>query len=287
MAGNGSSGQVGNVNSVLNDVNGNLMYATNTSGLFVFNPFTGNNTANGSDITLIPNTVDSSSSGGLAGKILTGVQITYYSVKTIATVAALGATQTQPGVVEHPGLALGRTLGQESYRGQFLYTETQLHGMGLENGAIIRGVRFRSSQGITPDPETATLFKSFKVTLSQGKTLQGSDDLNLKFAKNIGKQRKVVTQGPLPIGAKSFPTNSVYPGSPIEGEFGKTIWFDRPYVYKGGNLLMDISHNGHRSTNPLLIDAFGTPRRQGIYKPLAKGGVALGIRAVPAVEFVY
>ncbi len=297
MAGNGSNGQVGNVNSLLGDVNGNLLYGTSTSGLFVFNPFAGSNTANGSDITLIPNTADSSGSGGEAENILTGVEIAYYSVRTIATVAALGTTEIKAAVAGavpdtdlaglNSGLALGRVLGHESYRGQFLYTEAQLREMGLENGAMIRGVRLRSSQGITPDSENSTVLKSCQIALSQGKSMEGSDDLDLRFGKNIGKQRKLVQKGSLTLGEGSLPPNKVYPGSPDEGTFGKTIWFDRPYGYRGGNLLMEISHRGRGDTDQFLIDAFGTLGLQGIYMPLKKGGEARAIRSVPALEFVY
>ena len=70
-------------------------------------------------------------------------------------------------------------------------------------------------------------------------------------------------------------------------KFSKTIWFDKPYTYRGGNLLMDISHSGQRKISPFLIDALGTSCQQGVYKTLAQGGKIRGIRAVPAVEFIY
>lgn len=299
MSGNGNSGQVGNVNSLLNDVNGNLMYETNTSGLFVFNPFAGSNIANGNDITLIPNSVDSSNSSGegLAHQILVGVEIAYYTVATIAKIAVLASDESPLDSLStiasndysgfHPGLALEKALGQEGFHGQFLYTEAQLRGMGLEKGAIIRGVRLRSSQGITPNPEFSAFFKSFKLALSEWKFKQTSDELSLSFLKNIGKYRKTLTNGSLTLAKGSFPANIIYPGGLEDGKFSKPIWFDRPYTYRGGNLLMDISHSGQRVIKQFLIDALGTAGQQGIYKPLTQGGKLRGIRAVPVVEFIY
>lgn len=290
-----NNGQVGNINSLINDVYGNIFFATSETGLFAFNPFTLNNVFTTSDITLIPNTVDSSgSSGGLPGKILTGVEIAYYSVRTIATLAALGSEQAPANAVAYKpltglrsGLALGRVGGQESYQGQFLFTEAQLQGLGLVKGAIIKGLKFRSSEGITPDPKASISFRKFVIALSQGKSINKSNDLSLSFVKNIGKYRKIVKTGPLTLDKQSFPANKVYPGSTDQGQFAKPILFDRPYAYLGGSLLMDISHGGQRDMSPFQIDAIGTSNLQALYWPRVKGGKPQRIKVVPAVEFVY
>jgi len=88
LANNSSKGQVGDVNSLMNDANGNLMFATNSSGLFVFNPFVRQNTANSSDITLIPNESDGGQTGCSLCKIEETAEIVYYGVKSIALLAA-------------------------------------------------------------------------------------------------------------------------------------------------------------------------------------------------------
>ena len=83
LASNGKGGKVGNINSLMNDVNGNLMIATNESGLLVFNPFGGQNTANGSSMRLILNDSESGPSGCSLCKIADATEIVYYTVKTI------------------------------------------------------------------------------------------------------------------------------------------------------------------------------------------------------------
>jgi len=95
LADNNANGQVGNVNSLMNDANGNLMFATSSSGLFVFNPFARQNTANGSNITLIPNGSDGGQASCSLCKIEDTAEIIYYGVKTIALLAASGPGTTR------------------------------------------------------------------------------------------------------------------------------------------------------------------------------------------------
>lgn len=300
LAGNGDNGQVGNVNSMINDVYGNLMYATSTGGLFVFNPFAGSNTADGTNITLIPNTVDSTTSGssGLLNTIKTGTQIAYFAVKTIAVVSPKTIAVVAPSLMAASTLAddafpltsnkaLGRVLGAEPYRGQFLYTEQELQAMGIEPGTILRGVRLRSAEGITPSLDNIErLFNGFKIALSEARTIPGTDDLDDRFAKNIGKRRKTVKTGPL-VRPDWTGSNQVYPDSISGGEFWSPIWFDKNYHYRGGPLLMEVTQKGNGMSAPILIDAWGTGGLQGVYKPLTKGSQIQRITAKPAVEFVH
>ena len=284
LSGNGSSGQVGNVNSLMNDSNGNLLFATNSSGVFVFNPFGGQNTANGTDITLIPNESDSGSHGGCSlCKIADITEIIYYSVKTIAEFAVATPeaelspkSPTRPGVPMQESqhnqfmapMMLSRVLGTQPYRGQFRYTEQQLGVLGVKRGMQLRGLSFRDAPGISTAP------------------LQAREDFN-QFTITVSGQKNTSTAHykPLDTPPSSFSPNKVWPEKTTEAIFHKPILFPQALRYSGGDLIIRISHGGRRSSQPIMIDAFQTPGPQGSYS--RSSTLNQEIKVVPMVRFVH
>lgn len=161
--------------------------------------------------------------------------------------------------------------------------------MGLEVGAKIRGVKLRAApgyNGMTNDPLS---FKKLKIVLSQGRSSGGCSDLSTNMVKNLGKNRKTVRRGGLLLKSGAFPTNPVFPISEPQGDFGQTIWFEKPYTYTGGNggLILDITSSGQPDAGKILLEAITTPGFQGVHKTLEKGAKSIMMRAVPLVEFVY
>lgn len=282
LSGNGTNGEVGNINSLMNDSNGNLLFATNASGLFVFNPFGGQNTANGDSITLIPNESDSSSRNGCTlCKIADATEILYYSVETIATLAAADAPAkppartssiqetNQPGRSQPPRMApamLARILGPAPYHGEFRYSEQQLQSQGVKRGMLLRGLRFRSAQGISPRLDGKDVFQDFTIRL------------------RAGKQNLTVLAAPITVSARDLPANAVYPGEMPEGAFHTPLMFQHPFRYQGGDLILRISHSGRNSLSPIILDALMAPELQR-----SKPGTSTlnpAMRAVPLVRFV-
>jgi len=282
LSGNGTSGQVGNINSLMNDSNGNLLFATNASGLFVFNPFGGQNTANGDSITLIPNESDSGSRSGCSlCKIADASEILYYTVKTIATLTAADSPPkptlmassaqgtSQPGNPQAPRLAptmLARILGPDPYNGQFRYSEQQLQNLGVKRGMLLRGLSFRSAQGISPRLQGREVFQDFNIHLS------------------AGERSLTVQASPVTVSPRDLPGNAVYPGKMSDGAFHAPLMFQHPFRYRGGDLILHISHSGRSSRTPIILDGLMAPELQRSKPGTSTPNPAM--RALPTVRFV-
>lgn len=289
LSGNGSQGELGgNVYTIKADQNGNLLVLYGAQGLSVLNLFSGTNIANGTDMTLIPNTADNGGGGGVVSKILTGSEIAYYTIGTImmfTTAADLPATEgrkitlpmsqnnylptTQsPTLREYsrhtkPSLSLMRPLGQQSAWNEYEFTEKQMKDQGIKPGTIIEGIKLRLSQGVSPQPKKTTRFKLFRITLNG----------------------QVVRDSPLQIGKESY-------GQPSRDRYGPKINFDQRFVYSGGDLRISISHTGsEKTTRPFLLEALGGEIGSGKYTTqVTLSADPLGpintMSAVPAIEFV-
>lgn len=97
-------------------------------------------------------------------------------------------------------------------------------------------------------PVSDVTFTNYDIYLS------GSVDpanRSLTFADNIVGPQTKVRDGGLTILADSFPGG----GSP--NDFGQKIEFDSPWLYSGGNLLVEIRHTGFTGTSR-SVDALGT-----------------------------
>jgi len=86
------------------------------------------------------------------------------------------------------------------------------------------------------------------VEVSLGPTQQGTS-LDPEFALNVGVGQTLVASGPLALAS----TASGPVGGPLA--FDIEIWFDQPFAYEGGNLLLDVSVQPYESSGTPLFDA--------------------------------
>ena len=86
------------------------------------------------------------------------------------------------------------------------------------------------------------------VEIFLGTTAQGTN-LNTEFALNVGDPYTLVASGPLPLAsAASGPV-----GGPLA--FDIEIWFDQPFAYTSGNLLLDVFVQPYDSAGSPVFDA--------------------------------
>lgn len=108
-------------------------------------------------------------------------------------------------------------------------------------GLSINSLSFRLYAGATTAfPATSATWSDYTISLGQGVAF-GSQSTT--FASNFVGAPTVVRSGSLTIPAGSFPVS----GSP--NPFGAPITFTLPYVYTGGNLLIEIRHTGSNIVN--------------------------------------
>jgi hypothetical protein len=296
-----NGGNIGNVNSITADTNGNVLFQTGSQGLYAVNPFVGTNTATGTDSTLIQQPADSTSGSGWSALLANGAEFVYYTVSTIAKFAVVASTvEPKPKSDNDDGAALSQSIqdgltprfsldgpfNMKKYHGQFIFTQSQLQSMGLNPGEAIQGLRFRNAEGLKASPIEDLKMNKLKVTLSEGPSDPSNIELKAKFSANFGKNRKTVKNGPLNLYKDGLPSTAVHPDQSIgTGIYGQLIPFRKEYNYRGGNLLVDIDSSGKAYSFPVTVDAFGTKFAQGLYQtPKTKRPVKL--KSVPAISFV-
>mgnify|MGYP006282604473 FL=1 len=297
-----NGGNIGNVNSIIADANGNLLFQTGSQGLYAMNPFTGTNAATGSDITLIQQPADTSNGNGLdwVATLADGSEFVYYTVKTLSDFVLASAVEPKSSLLEKdtfkssqpvkdgltPRLSLSGLFNAKRYHGQFIFTESQLNSMGLNNGEAIQGIRFRNAEGFSSSPIKDVKLNKFKITLSEVPSDQNSIDLKPRFTANLGKKLRTVRNGQLNIYKDGLPGTAVHPDQSVgTGLYGQLIPFSREYIYSGGNLLVDIESIRSVNNLPFNVDAYGTESWQGLYQtPKTKSPIKL--RSVPSLTFV-
>ena len=297
-----NGGIIGNVDSITADSNGNVMFQAGSQGLYAMNPFVGTNTATGTDTTLIQQPADSSNSGGgnWLGDLTNGAEFVYYTLQTIKFLATANAVLPNSAVVAPkrdqersakqvdltPRYSLIGPFNLKNYRGQFVYTQSQLASLGLNPGDVIQGLRFRNEEGKTSAPVRNLNLRGMKITLSKPASNSEIPELKPQFAKNSGNNRKIVRSGPLTLFQGGLPSTGIHPDQGVgTGVYGQLIPFRSPYIYEGGNLLVDIESSGKTYNELVNVDAFGTQLNQGLYQtPKTKRPIPL--KSVPALEFV-
>jgi hypothetical protein len=294
-----NGGNIGNVNAITADNNGNILFQTGSQGLYAMNPFIGTNTATGTDTTLIQQPADSSSSGASSwtGTLADASEFVYYTVQTIKVLAVASAVKPQSVHLKEDAKGQGETFfdgltprysllgpfNRKSYHGQFVYTQSQLESLGLEPGEVVQGLRFRNAEGFVSSPTEDLRLNRLKITLSEAPLNQ---ELKPNFSANLGKNRKVVKGGPMTLFKDGLPSSSVYPDQSVgTGIYGQLIPFRKPYRYQGGNLLVDFESSGKADNYLLSVDAFGTKAVQGLYKT-PKTKQPRKLKSVPALDFV-
>ena len=88
------------------------------------------------------------------------------------------------------------------------------------------------------------------------------------FANNVGAVHTLVASGPLPLSSAAT--------GPVDGpkDFDIEIWFDQPFEYAGGNLLLDVSVQPSGLTGAELFDAVnsGTDPVGRVFSAALAGG---------------
>ncbi|WP_265428139.1 T9SS type A sorting domain-containing protein [Chryseobacterium sp. YIM B08800] len=117
--------------------------------------------------------------------------------------------------------------------------------ISLMVGNSITSISFSLQNSYTNSwPSTDTTFGSYEIYISNG---VNPANMQMNFAANITGTQTMVKSGSLTIPAGSVPAgNSTNP-------FSYTLVFDTPYLYNGGNLLIEIRHTGN--SNPASIPA--------------------------------
>ena len=103
----------------------------------------------------------------------------------------------------------------------------------LSIGELITGIGFRVEGNESALP--AQTISEFDIGLGQSANAPGN--LSATFADNLGSDFTTVRSGPLTINAGDFP------GGSSPNNFG-WISFQTPYVYQGGDLLVQIAYQG-------------------------------------------
>lgn len=108
-------------------------------------------------------------------------------------------------------------------------------------GKNMMGVAFRNTTTITTAwPSAPATYPDYRILMGPG---VAPPLRSLTFADNILGTQQEVRSGPI-----TFATDS-YPLAGPNLEFGQTIPFTTPFLYTGGDLLMEIRHTGFAGTS--------------------------------------
>ncbi|MFL9834380.1 T9SS type A sorting domain-containing protein [Chryseobacterium terrae] len=121
---------------------------------------------------------------------------------------------------------------------QMLIDDTQLTPLV---GKYLNSISFRLLASASAAwPATDATFSSYQIYLSNG-----VDPANrqLDFAANVTGTQTMVRSGALIIPAGSFTAGS------DPNAFSYNLMFDTPYLYNGGNLIIEIRHTGSNSSS--------------------------------------
>ena len=121
--------------------------------------------------------------------------------------------------------------------GQLLIAAAELSALSV--GHQINGITFRMFAGGTSFPPTDATWADYTINIAAGGPLPGSTT----FANNIVGPITVCRTGPLTITANSFPVG----GSP--NPFGADIACTTPFIYQGGNVVVEVRHTGSNIVN--------------------------------------
>jgi hypothetical protein len=124
---------------------------------------------------------------------------------------------------------LGAISDQQTF--QQVYSSSLLTNLSI--GELITGIGFRVEGNESALP--AQTISEFNISLSQSPNAPGN--LSSTFADNRGADFTTVRSGPLTINAGDFP------GGSSPNDFG-WITFTTPYVYQGGDLLVEVAYQG-------------------------------------------
>ncbi|TVQ32702.1 MAG: hypothetical protein EA376_04880 [Phycisphaeraceae bacterium] len=162
-------------------------------------------------------------------------------------------SQTVPPAFEDtagPNVFLGpMTIGPRTY--QLLVHESLLTDLvGLD----LTGISWRLPTSATVDwPAQDIAYANYDIRLSES---VAPADRSLTFADNVVGAQSLVRSGGLAVSAGAF-TSGDNPNA-----FAPSIGFDSNYLYSGGNLLVEIRHDGN-GFGTRSVDAIGTSPATG------------------------
>lgn len=147
---------------------------------------------------------------------------------------AIDAGTIAPGVLalQQGDGALGFPFISNPVTVQWIIHASELRHIPI--GSQITGYALRASS--TGFPAFPTLFGIYDVTMSTATRTPLAPSRT--FALNDGPDRVLVRSGPLAFVPGDFPGGSE-PNPP-----GAVIWFDRPFLYTGGNVCITVRHSG-------------------------------------------
>lgn len=185
-----------------------------------------------------------------------------------------------PGVYITPGVAVPAAYASGAGNGglntlvrstgaprtyQMQFTSAALGG--LPTGARITGVCFRiSTNSTTGFPSNTVTWADYEIQMAQAANPVGS--MSTTFAANM-LNPVLVKDGVLSIAANQFAAGS----SP--NAFSTFTMLDTPYVYQGGDLVIQFSHTGSDSAENAFLDAASS----------AAPGYGTSFRAISANTF--
>jgi len=132
----------------------------------------------------------------------------------------------------------------------------------LPPGAVIVGLSFRNYRSATTTwPATNANWKNYEVTLAEAAlpTAQWTST----FATNM-KNPVLVRQGPMTVPAGTYAVTTTKP-NPFDTVY---FAFQKPYVYKGGDLVIFITHDGNDTSSTCFFDGItstGSPPGRTMY----------------------
>lgn len=163
-----------------------------------------------------------------------------------SNVKAQGSFITLPGLNGEDGAFQG-PYANVPRRFQMLIAHAPI---SLMTNKYISSISFRLQDSHTNSwPLSDTTFGSYEIYLSKGVT---PPNMQMNFAANITGSQTMVRSGSLTI-----PTGSV-PGGNSSNPHAYTFVFDTPYLYTGGNLVIEIRHTGSNSSTSVPSKAIYT-----------------------------
>lgn len=140
---------------------------------------------------------------------------------------------------------------------QFLIAEDQLTA---HVGRVIDGMAMRLPASATAAWPTAdVLYSTYDIRVSAS---VAPASRSLTFANNVVGSQTLVRTGPLTILANAYPSGAVAPNA---NAWGTMIDFQTGYLYLGGNLLIELRHQGFSGTSRSIDAILATGGPAGVY----------------------
>ena len=132
---------------------------------------------------------------------------------------------------EAPG-AEGTSLGTFSNSAQVVYDEALVMAAGLQVGDEITGLSFRVDFQFD-----APIWSVDRYKIAMASSVNSAGSLDPDFTVNRGVDYLVVRDGPLSYDGTEYTTDG------FPNDFGPAIEFQTPFIYAGGDLLLEYTHS--------------------------------------------